>query len=127
MIPQSEPHEEGKNKNLSETPRQSPIAGGSEATHVGSLRKARPTPIFGSVSTGDIVIALKALLAEAATKEKDVARLVLGQEDISIVRKGALDAEVETDRIKILGDFEYILQVKGAEPLRRVVNVKAQE
>ena len=79
------------------------------------------------MSTGDILTSLKALLGEAATNEKDIARLVLNAEDISVVRTGAIDSGVETDRVKTLGEFDFVIQLKGAEPVRRRVNVKPQE
>ena len=90
------------------------------------------THIFGSVSTADIAESIKAVLASTT----EGARVVIGAEDITIiqneVKKEVTDSEdqdkgIEGDRLKVLGDFQVEVRVKGGEPVVRSVSVKAQE
>ena len=87
-------------------------------------RPAAPKAIYGSVSTGDIAVSIKAVLAES----EEGARVVLGAEDITVVSaKDAQSGEVEADRIKTLGEFEIEIKVKGGEGIRRILSVLPQE
>lgn len=81
------------------------------------------TRIFGSVSTADMVDSIKAVLAE----DEEGARVVLGPEDISIVGQKSWDSEGEEDRLKALGEYGVEIRLKGAEPVRRTVSVRAQQ
>ena len=92
----------------------------------GPTDKGDQTPanaIFGSVTTTDIVVNMKALLAEKAVEEgnADAAKVVLTAEDVRIRQGAAVD--VETDRVKTLGDFEIEIQVKGASTVKRTLRV----
>ena len=84
--------------------------------------------IFGSVSTADIVESIKAVLAGTS----EGARVVIGAEDITIIQNehdefGHQNNGVEGDRLKVLGDFQVEIRVKGGKPVVRTVSVKAQE
>jgi hypothetical protein len=82
------------------------------------LEKPGKTSIYGSVSTGDIVANLKAILAE----DEDGARVVLSPEEISFVEETD-----EKDRVKHLGVFEIEIKLSGASnAFRRTVQVHAQ-
>ena len=85
-------------------------------------------PIFGSVSTADIAESIKAVMAGTS----EGARVVVGAEDITIIRDEDDEFEhqdngVEGDRLKVLGDFQVEIRVKGGMPVVRTVSVKAQE
>ncbi|KAL8932591.1 MAG: hypothetical protein Q9216_006770 [Gyalolechia sp. 2 TL-2023] len=91
-------------------------------------RAPEPTPlvtrIFGSVSTADMVDSIKAVLAE----DEEGARVVLGPEDIHIVEgKKNEGLDVEEDRLKALGDYKIEIRLKGVDPVRRIVSIRAQE
>ncbi|KAL8709712.1 MAG: hypothetical protein Q9225_007410, partial [Loekoesia sp. 1 TL-2023] len=73
------------------------------------------TRIFGSVTTADIVESIKAVLAE----DEEGARVVLGPEDIRIVEEANEERGIEEDRLKVLGNYEVEIRVKGVGPLRR--------
>ena len=79
--------------------------------------------IYGSVSVADIAEQVKAVLA--ATEEG--ARVVLGPEDIKIIRNEGQDAQAEADRIKMLGDFRVDIRVKGGDVVRRTVRIIGEE
>lgn len=84
--------------------------------------------IFGSVSTADIAESIKAVLAGTS----EGARVVIGAEDIAIIQhesdeSGHQDKGIERDRLKVLGDYQVEIRVKGGEPVTRTVSVKAQE
>ena len=82
--------------------------------------------IFGSVSTGDIAESIKAVLGQT----KEGARVVIGAEDISILKRDEETYEekgIEGDRLKALGDFQIEVRVKGGDPVVRTISVKAQE
>ncbi|KAK4542210.1 hypothetical protein LTR36_007058 [Oleoguttula mirabilis] len=82
-----------------------------------------PQAIYGSVSTADVLSAIKAVMAE----NDEAARVVLHAEDIKFVEV-ATDAQPETDRVKFVGDFAVEILPKGAaEGVRRAVRVNAQE
>ncbi|EMC92927.1 hypothetical protein BAUCODRAFT_77191 [Baudoinia panamericana UAMH 10762] len=82
-----------------------------------------PQAIYGSVSTHDVLVAVRAAMAEndeaktVALREDDV-RFV----DVSVAEGG------EADRIKHIGVFAVEVKVKGAEKgMRREVRVVAQD
>ena len=57
---------------------------------------------------------------------------MVGAEDITIIQNeddefGHQDNGVEGDRVKVLGDFQVEIRVKGGMPVVRTVSVKAQE
>ena len=90
------------------------------------------THIFGSVSTADIAESIKAVLANTT----EGARVVIGAEDITIIHNEVnnevndsedQDKGIEGDRLKVLGDFQVEVRVKGGDPVVRSVSVKAQE
>ena len=85
--------------------------------------KLQPTAIFGSVSSSDIAESVKALLSET----EEGARVVLGPEDITIIREKGEESDVEADRLKVLGEFEVAIQVKGGDAVRRRISIRAQE
>ena len=87
--------------------------------------KPEEVAIFGSVSTADIVSNIKALLADT----EEGARVVLSPEDVAIVREGNRETEgdLDIDRIKMLGDFQIGIRVKGGSMVRKVVRVKAAD
>lgn len=76
--------------------------------------------IYGSVSTHDVLVAMRAALAE----NDEAARVVLSEEDIKFMET----AEGDTDRVKHIGEYNIEMRAKGAETaVRRVVRVVAQE
>lgn len=85
--------------------------------------KNRITKIFGSVSTADIVDAIKAVLAE----DEEGARVVLSPGDIVVDEEADEERGVEADRLKALGEWKVEIRLKGVEPIRRTVSVRAQE
>ena len=108
----------------------SSVAAELEAASVPLPKPAQPqlAHIFGSVSTADMAILIKAVLAGTAEGE----RVVIGAEDITIVQhekdeSGHQDQGIEGGRLKVLGDFQVEIRVKGGEPVIRTVSIKAQE
>jgi len=82
-----------------------------------------PQAIYGSVSTVDVLNAVKAVMAE----NDEAARVVLHAEDVKFVDM-MMDAQPETDRVKFVGDFAIEISVKGAEDtVKRMMRVNAQE
>ncbi|KAL8850309.1 MAG: hypothetical protein Q9221_004724 [Calogaya cf. arnoldii] len=81
------------------------------------------TRIFGSVSTADVVEAIKAVLATT----EEGARVVFVPEDIRIDEDESEDLGVEADRLKALGEYKIEIRVKGADPIHRRISIKAQE
>lgn len=84
--------------------------------------QANVVPIYGSVSTADIVDAARVALA----LDEQGKRIVLGPEDVTILQERATEDGMEPGRIKSLGAFVVDLRVKGGNPVRRTVNVRAQ-
>lgn len=82
-----------------------------------------PVAIYGSVSTQDVISAIKAVLAS----DSDGVRVVLGTEDVSFVQATESEGSSDTDRVKTLGDFEVAITVKGGSTVSRTVRVRAQE
>ncbi|KAL9120045.1 MAG: hypothetical protein Q9187_003400 [Circinaria calcarea] len=90
--------------------------------------KPQMIPIFGSVSPAEIAASIKALLGlKAESGDEEAARVVLNADDVIIAQKDVEDSSGEAGRIKALGDFAIDIRVKGGEPVRRMVRVKAQE
>lgn len=83
--------------------------------------KAELIPIYGSVSTADIADAARVALSV----DDEGRRVVLGPEDITIVRERATEDGMEPGRIKALGNFAVELRVKGGSLVRRTVSVRA--
>lgn len=79
--------------------------------------------IYGSVSTQDVVSAIKAVLAS----DNESIRVVLGPEDVSFVHATESEGSSDADRVKTLGEFEVAITVKGGGPVSRLVRVHAQE
>lgn len=89
--------------------------------------KAKPTgpqAIYGSVSTTDVLTAIKAVMAE----NDEAARVVLHAEDVKFVDLVTDAQHPETDRVKFVGDFAVEIGPKGAESVvKRTVRVNVQE
>ena len=83
--------------------------------------KAELVPIYGSVSTADIADAVRA----AISMDEEGRRVVLGAEDISIIRERATEDGMEPGKIKALGKFTVAVGVKGGTLIRRTANVRA--
>ncbi|KAI1874423.1 hypothetical protein JX265_004631 [Neoarthrinium moseri] len=78
------------------------------------------TAIFGSVSTVDILAHIREVLQEADQTERRV-----GLEADAIAIEGL---DLGEDRIKRLGRFELVITTgRGVEPVRRIVEVVAEE
>lgn len=82
------------------------------------------TRIFGSVSTADMVDAIKAVLAE----DEEGARVVLSAEDVYIDAEASEETGVEADRLKALGEYRVEIRPKGmVDAIRRGVSIRAVE
>ncbi|KAL9014994.1 MAG: hypothetical protein Q9173_000371 [Seirophora scorigena] len=92
-----------------------------------ALAQPMPAPItriFGSVSTADMVDAIKAVLAE----DEEGARVVLSAEDVYIDEEASEESGVEADRLKALGEYRVEIRLKGVvDAIRRGVNIRAVE
>ncbi|KAI7528280.1 hypothetical protein KC331_g15821 [Hortaea werneckii] len=78
---------------------------------------------YGSVSTMDILNAVKAAMAE----NDESARVVLHAEEVKFVDLPA-DMQSETDKVKSVGEFTVQITPKGSEEaITRVVKVHAQQ
>ena len=84
--------------------------------------KVELVPIYGSVSTADIAEAARAALS----MDEEGRRVVLGAEDVTIIREKATEDGMEPGRIKALGVFTVDVRVKGGSPVRRTVSVRAE-
>ncbi|CAK3912602.1 Hypothetical predicted protein [Lecanosticta acicola] len=124
ILEEAEPEPEGP---ASEPKRERQRTASSAAADLLAARTAKPKPkpagpqgIYGSVSTHDILVHVRAALAT----NDEAARVILGEEDIRF-----LDREVETERkVKHVGDFTIEIRVKGAaEAIKRTVRVTPQE
>jgi hypothetical protein len=94
------------------------------------LKRPSNAAIYGSVSVSDIITQIKATMTLKAAEEanEDAGRVVLNPEDIKIVRSEIIevDGEQDSDRIKVLGEFDVELNVKGEEePVRRKIRINA--
>lgn len=120
---------------VQEPPSRSRRSTSSAAAELDAASEPLPKPpkpqldtIFGSVSTADMAESIKAILAEST----EGARVVVGAEDITILQDeddefGHQYKGIEGDRLKVLGDFQVEVRVKGGETVVRTVSVKAQE
>ncbi|KAK4997015.1 hypothetical protein LTR66_003505 [Elasticomyces elasticus] len=89
-----------------------------------SLKAPANTTIYGSVSTADVLTAVRASLAE----NDEAARVVMSEEDVRFVGVTFEAEGAETDRVKHLGNFEVEISVKGSsEVVRRALRVLPQE
>jgi len=86
------------------------------------LKASQPKGIYGSVSTQDIVAAVRA----AMENNDESARVLINEADLKFVNAGS---EVEElGRVKHVGSYMIEIMIKGAETgLRRMVRVHAQE
>lgn len=84
--------------------------------------QAQAQGIYGSVSTQDILAAVRA----AMENNDESARVIIAESDLKFVNAGT---EVEeSGRVKHVGSFSVEIMIKGAEAgLRRTVRVQAQE
>ncbi|MCJ1359108.1 MAG: hypothetical protein MMC33_009108 [Icmadophila ericetorum] len=78
--------------------------------------------IFGSVSTADISENIMAVLNMKALTDEEVGRVVLRPEDIRIEANAAGD-----EKIKALGEYKVVIQMKGGDVVERTVRVMEQE
>lgn len=80
--------------------------------------KSNRTAIYGSVSTSDVALSIKALLAE----NEEASKVVISDEDVKFI--GDVVADEDVGRVKHIGEFQIDIQVKGAAtPVRRLVRV----
>lgn len=86
------------------------------------VKAKEPKGIYGSVSTQDILAAVRA----AMENNDESARVLISESDLKFVDSGS---EVEElGRVKHVGSFSVEIMIKGAEAgLRRTVRVHAQE
>ncbi|MCJ1444269.1 MAG: hypothetical protein MMC23_004770 [Stictis urceolatum] len=98
-----------------------------EAPNTEEVSRNTGTAIYGSVSVQDILVSIKELLALKAAEKahEDAARVVLSPEDIKIVQAEVKEVDIEADRVKMLGDFDIEIHVKGAEMVRRKIRIHA--
>ncbi len=89
---------------------------------------AGPPPIYGSLSTADIVLAILAHLSE----NDEAARVVVTDDEVRFTAGygvGDEDGQTRT-RVKHLGEYEFEVGVRGAsgeEKIRRTARVLADE
>lgn len=82
-----------------------------------------PQGIYGSVSTQDILVAVRAAMGD----NDEAARVLVAEDDITFVESGVAEIE-ENRRVKHVGDFTVEIKTKGAEDgVRRLIKVHAQE
>lgn len=100
---------------LKPNPTQSPSLRSSNTT-----TSSEPIAIYGSVSTGDIAVAMKAVLQT----NEEASKVVISEQDVRFV-----DESVKgEDRVKTLGEFAVEVSVKGAPgAIRRMVRVQPIE
>ncbi|XXG98969.1 hypothetical protein Hte_005302 [Hypoxylon texense] len=83
--------------------------------------EGRPVPIFGSVSAGDVLAAVRERLLAADPSQGG--RVALEADGVAI-----LGLDLEEDRIKRLGTFEVLIYAaKNLQPVRRELKVVAEE
>lgn len=96
------------------------LAARASAPEVKPAKAAGPQAIYGSVSTGDVLNAVKAVMAE----NDEAARVVVQGEEVRFLDLAGEDA----DRVKTVGEFAVEIMPKGAEKsVRRTVRVNAQQ
>jgi hypothetical protein len=78
-------------------------------------------PIFGTVSSADVVSRITYLLSE----DQEASRIVLAADDVRFVSLSSDHADaLDTDKIRHLGEFQVEVRVKGGEsPVKRLVCV----
>lgn len=97
----------------------SPSIPATSSVSVQQNEKSESKSIYGSVSTSDIAVNLRAILAE----HDDGQRIVLGPEEISFVEETE-----DIDRVKHLGVYKIEIRLNGSsEAVRRSIKVNAQE
>ena len=85
--------------------------------------KDRSQAIYGSVSTQDVLMALRAAMAD----NDEAARVVLHEQDISFADLPEAE-DGEAGKLKHTGDFSVDIKVKGSDiSIRRVVRVIPQD
>ncbi|ESZ96448.1 hypothetical protein SBOR_3180 [Sclerotinia borealis F-4128] len=83
-----------------------------------SIAKPEKVSIYGSVSTTDIAVKMKTILAQ----DSEGKRIVFGPENIKFVQETD-----EQDRVKHLGTFEVDIQLKGfPDSVRKAIRINAQ-
>ena len=85
-----------------------------------------PSLIFGSVTTADITENITAVLNMKALSDEELARVVLRPEDVRIMQKEESDLAGDAERIKALGEYRVIIQIKGGDAVERTVRVLEQ-
>lgn len=82
-----------------------------------------PQAIYGSVSIQDVLVALRAAMAD----NDEAARVVLQEQDITFVDLPEAEGG-EAGKLKHVGDFSVEIRARGSDtPVRRVVRVSPQE
>jgi hypothetical protein len=82
-------------------------------------QKTPENAIYGSVSTADVVLTLRAGLAH----NDEAARVILNEGDVTFLTG---HEEGDASRVKKLGTFQVEINVPGAEPVVRNIRVKAK-
>lgn len=85
-----------------------------------------PSLIFGSVTTADITENIMAVLNMKALSDEELARVVLRPEDVRIMQKEESGLAGDAERIKALGEYTVIIQIKGGDAVERTVRVLEQ-
>ena len=85
--------------------------------------ESKPQAIYGSVSTQDVLVAMRSVLAG----NDDAARVVLQESDIAFVDLPELEGS-EAGRVKHTGDYKVEIWIKGAsKAVMRTIRVIPQE
>lgn len=100
------------------------FAARAQAVKMDELAKnAKPQAIYGSVSTQNVLDAVKAALAT----NDESARVNITDEDVKFVETGA-GTEEAGKVVKHVGDFTVEIRIKGTEDaVQRLIKVHAQE
>ena len=114
-----------------ETKKPSRLGGGAAADLLAARKpqqlkeelKSAPLSIYGSVSTLDVLSAVRAAMAN----NDEAARVVLNEQDISFANLPESEGS-EAGKIKHVGDFEVEIKLKGSDiAVKRIVRVVPQE
>lgn len=112
-------------KPLPTMPQYEGVGGDLLAARSRQSRKAREKPqgIYGSVSAHDVLVAMRAVMAN----NDEAARVILQESDIQLI--DLLQAEgSEAGRLKHIGDFVVEIKMKGVEkPVSRTVRIIPQD
>lgn len=85
--------------------------------------KQKPQGIYGSISSHDVLMAVRAAMAE----NDEAARVVLQESEIRLIDPATEDG-AEAGKVKHIGDFVVEIRVRGAEEVvHRTVRVLPQE